>query len=121
MRMATVYAPMPKKPMWPTDSSPVKPTTRFRLTARIAQMAKTVPRVMANPTPCHMANTTAHVMTIRFAHSSMLPLASAQDRPRLARQSRHCGQLCLIPWSLALLPWQEALGPERQKEDEDDE
>ena len=35
-----VYAPRPKKPMWPTDSRPVKPTTRFRLTARIAQMAK---------------------------------------------------------------------------------
>ena len=70
---------MPKKPICPTDSSPVKPTTRFRLTASIAQMPNTVPRAMANPTPCHNINAMAHEMMSRFAHSSMLPLTDVRS------------------------------------------
>ena len=57
--MAIPYAPIPKKPMWPTESSPVYPTTKFRLTERMAQMQNTVPSVTANPTPCHSVKMTA--------------------------------------------------------------
>ena len=76
VRMATVYAPIPKKPTCPTDKSPVNPTTKFRLTAKIAQITKTVPMEMANPTPCHTMKTMAQPITNRFAHSSTLPLAN---------------------------------------------
>ena len=62
----------------------MKPTTRFRLTARIAQIAKTVAMVIAKPTPCQSMNATAQVSTIRFAQSSTLPRA----RRRRARGSR---------------------------------
>ena len=85
---------MPKKPMCPTDSRPVNPTTRFRLTASMAQMAKTVPTVMANPTPCHSMNPMAHAMTNRFAHSWTLPFDDCQklrgSRSRVAKSLKSC-------------------------------
>ena len=96
LRIAIAYAPMPKKPMCPTDSSPVKPTTRLRLTASMAQIAKTVPTVMANPTPCHSMNPMAQVMTNRFAHNWMLPLEVCQkargsvNPPRRAKSLNSC-------------------------------
>ena len=76
---------MPKKPICPIESSPVNPTTRFRLTAKIAHMAKTVPTVIAKPTPCHSANATAQEMTSRFAHTSTLPRLSRRSSRGVAR------------------------------------
>ena len=32
---AAVYAPMAMKPQWPSESCPMKPSTRFRLAARM--------------------------------------------------------------------------------------
>ena len=70
---------MPKKPICPTDNSPAKPTTKFRLTASIAHIANTVATVMANPTPCHSMNATAQPITNRFAHSCILPFDVRQN------------------------------------------
>ena len=79
--MAMAYAPMPKNPMCPTDNRPVYPTTRLRLTARIAQIPKTVPSVTAKPTPCKRINATAHAMMIRLAHTSRLPRLNPRSCP----------------------------------------
>ena len=120
VRMATVYAPIPKNPTCPTDSSPVNPTTKFRLTARIAQMAKTVPTDMANPVPCHTMNTTVQPIMNRFAHSSMLPLANRRNSLG-ERASLSMSATAVVSICTTLLPRQQALGPEREEEDEDHE
>ena len=99
--MATLYAPMPKKPMCPTDSNPVNPTTRFRLTARIAQMAKTVPIVMAKPNPCQMTKATTHTSTMMFAHSSTFPFASRGNSLRVRPCAVSSTALVVMP----LLSW----------------
>ena len=49
-------------------------------------MAKTVPMLTANPVPFHSMNAAAHVMTIRFAHSSKFPFG---DRNRFPGGAHH--------------------------------
>ena len=109
-----VYAPMPKNPMCPTDSSPVKPTTRFRLTARIAQIANTVPTVIAKPVPSHAMNTQSpSVMTSRLAHSSMLPRASRVTRPGAGASAAASASVCADIATLsssAAGPWARTTG-----------
>ena len=89
--------------MCPTDKSPVKPTTRFRLTAKIAQIQNTVPSVIANPTPCHNVNTMAHVMMNRFDQSSRFP-----------RSLTECiiFKACVVT-NRHSFPWQYTCRPER--------
>ena len=87
---------MPKKPMCPTESSPVNPTTKFRLMASIAQMPKTVAMVMANPAPCHSMNPMAHDSISRLAHSSML-LRPSCSSPLASRAPRILSTMSLAP------------------------